>query len=109
MCIFKGRIGFSKSSEKSSRSVKFSFFKIWSADAMNQLTQRDQFKSSRLLCAILQLSDFLEWALFQSWLPLLFSRGLKTIAHSPKVRHFQFQQLLAVFKSKRTVVLVYRF
>ena len=62
---------------------------------MNQLTQRDQFKSSRLLCTIVQLSDFLEWALCQSWQPLLFSRGLKTIAHSPKVRHFQTQEPLA--------------
>ena len=43
-------LGFSKSSEKSSRSVTFFFFyvhcKIWSTGAMNQLTQRDQFKSS---------------------------------------------------------------
>ena len=67
---------------------------------MNQLTQRDQFKSSPLLWTILQLSDFLEWAVCQSWQPLLFSRGLKTIAHSPKVHHFQTQQPLAVFKSK---------
>ena len=40
--------------------------KQFNQNAMNQLTQRNQFKSSRLLCTILQLSDFLEWALCQS-------------------------------------------
>ena len=54
--------------------IRDSFFlhvhcKIWSAGAMNQLTQRDQFKSSRLLLASLQLSVFLGWALCQSWQP----------------------------------------
>ena len=41
--------------------------KIWSAGALSQLTQRDQFlKSSRLLWTILLWSDLLEWALCQS-------------------------------------------
>ena len=63
--------------------------KIWSAGAMNQLTQRDQFKSSRLLWTSLQLSVFLGWALCQSWQPLLFSRGLKTIPTRPKCAIFK--------------------
>ena len=67
--LVKGGSGFRRALKE--LPIRDSFFfhvhcKIWSADAMNQLTQRDQFKSSRLLSTSLQLSVFLGWALCQS-------------------------------------------
>ena len=50
------------------------------AGSSSHLVHCDRFENSRQLWTILQLSGFLEWALYRSWQPLLFrTRGPKTL------------------------------
>ena len=63
-------------------------------------------KFAAIVRFFLQWSGFLEWALSQSWQPLLFSFGLRTIAHLLQTRHFRTQLLPEIFNVKWIVVLL---
>ena len=102
----------SKSSEKSLRSFMLSAISVlfipWSSWQFEWVRCHTALalKFAAIVSFFLQQSGFLEWALSQSWQPLLFSFGLRTVARLLQTRHFRTQLLPKVFKVKWIVVLL---
>ena len=73
-----GWIGFLKSSEKSSRSLTLSLSSLFIARFGRRQFSNESAGGPRFFVKFAATVFFLEWVLFVSWQPLLFSHGLKS-------------------------------